>query len=688
MTEPSNPFVIEKIEPRTWALHVRDTRSDEIHELELRGRGPWKIDLDGKAVIESGKAQKQVVAPPDDAITLRLQRADGQVRVAAVGRGAKAWTASQATLIGSKWFLDSTGAPVALLEDRPTLVDEIRAAHPAVGLDLSKYTAEPAPRQVAPDAAPAPSPAAPAPLKKSRRGFGGKVKVPQDTDIELRLSNVGRTDSRVGVVAVGHSGEADADEVLAWVQQRGASLGPWQPQGKGQVTLVPDGDAMPEELMRTFPDVHLNVKMYQRPGITMPNRQAPWSFESMLFPKTEGPTGREEPHMVESLSETIRRLSEEFIVIPKIAGHGFRAVELRNDRSTGVYEGLPIGTFLLEARLDYSTPLRPIEKHWEPLKQTLRALKRPAVQFDMLREAVVKALKVAHYKPTKREVQAADVQPAVPVPASQGELAAPVPGEQGEKAAAPAERTSPTRSRGRKKEKPQPGPGAGGLTWEPTQDGDAEGLAAPWGEGRFKLLHLGGDRYGLFYEHNSGGYETLLCGTLDQGKEAAGERAAGRPTVDLKAAQVACAGTRRSGPPNNSEITLHLRSMEGQRPDLMIVAKGERVHEWVFGHSSVLGHTRERSGEDNFPMAILFDKPTVISELRKEFPGVNIDTSDYKKPKADAPAAEPAATEAAAATNPSAPTPAAAPPADDANQDAELLRSIKSQLADMLDEED
>ena len=88
MTDSPNPVIIEKIEPRTWALHVRDTRTDEVHELELRGNGPWKIDVDGKATALTGKAQKQVAPPPDDAVTLRLERAAGTVRVGAVGRGA------------------------------------------------------------------------------------------------------------------------------------------------------------------------------------------------------------------------------------------------------------------------------------------------------------------------------------------------------------------------------------------------------------------------------------------------------------------------------------------------------------------------------------------------------------------------------------------------------------------------
>src|SRR5690606_3042161 len=90
--------------------------------------------------------------------------------------------------------------------------------------------------------------------------------------------------------------------------------------------------------------------------------------------------------------------------------------------------------------------------------------------------------------------------------------------------------------RGRKKAKPEPGAGPGGLTWEPVSDRGSDGLAARWGEGQFKLLHVGGDKYGLFYEHDGGGFDTLACGSLEDGKAAAGERVAGaREPVPLDA---------------------------------------------------------------------------------------------------------------------------------------------------------
>src|SRR5690606_37500619 len=118
------------------------------------------------------------------------------VRVAAVGRGAKAWADAQGTLLGSRWLLDAMGAPVVLLEDRPGLVDEIQAVLPEVRIDPSKYLAE---LDTPGIAVPAANTAPQVSLKKSRRGFGGKVKVPPDTNIQLGLSNIERGDDMVSV---------------------------------------------------------------------------------------------------------------------------------------------------------------------------------------------------------------------------------------------------------------------------------------------------------------------------------------------------------------------------------------------------------------------------------------------------------------------------------------------------------
>ena len=40
MNDATNRVIIERIEPRTWALRVRDAQTDQVHELELRGGGP------------------------------------------------------------------------------------------------------------------------------------------------------------------------------------------------------------------------------------------------------------------------------------------------------------------------------------------------------------------------------------------------------------------------------------------------------------------------------------------------------------------------------------------------------------------------------------------------------------------------------------------------------------------------
>lgn len=685
MTDSPSRVIIESIEPRTWALRVRDTKTDQVHDLELRGDGPWKIELNGKAEVvdAGGKLRPQVAAPPDDAITLRLERTDGTgVRVGAVGRGAKAWADAQSTLLGSRWVHDPTGAPIVLLEDRPGLVDEIRAALPDVGIDLSRYTAEPPGRPDGPAVAPAANTAPPASLKQSRRGFGGKVKVPSDGDIELRLSNVQREDGRVGVVATGRGKEVDVAEVLAWVRQRAPSLGAWEPHGEGQEAIAADSATLPEELIKQFPGIHLDVGMYQRPGVTI----ADVAPEDMVFPERSGAVEREDPRVVRILHENIRLLAENFVVVPRVAGYGFRAVELRTDRPAGRYDGLPIGTLLLQVTLHHNADPKILSRDWEPLRKTLLALKRPAVQFDMVRDYVSGMVMAASSAARVEPGQSPDG--GEPVQAARDEVHEPA-------RSARDDAKKPARSRGRKKAKPEPGPGPGGLSWEPIEDRGVDGLAARWGGGHFKLLPIGGDRYGLFYEHAGGGYETLLCGTLDDGKKTAGERASGAPpTLDLKAAQVACATPHRTGAPTHDEITLHLRRMEGQRPDLMIIAKGDRVHEWVFGLSSIHGHVWER-GEDNLPMASMFDSPTIITDLRKEFPGVNIDTSAYTKPNPKAPSPEPSTAtqpspepELTAPPTPEPPAAEATPADDQAGADAELMRSFKGELDAMLDEED
>lgn len=702
MTESSNRVIIEGIEPRSWALRVRDTKTDQVHELELRGGGPWKIEFNGKAEVADGggKTRTQVAAPPDDAITLRLERSGDPdaVRVGAVGRGAKAWADAQGTLLGSRWFHDAMGAPVVLLEDRPSLVEEIRVALPAVRIDLSKYTAEPSSQPDAPGViVPAANTAPPASLKKSRRGFGGKVKVPPDTDIELRLSNIERADDRVSIVATGRREEVDAAEVLEWVQQRAKSLGPWGPDGTGQLALVRDSATFPEKLLGQFPDIHLDLRMYKRPGVELPDRGSPVAPENMVFSEISRAIEREDPRMVRILHESIRLLSENFIVIPRTAGYGFRSVQLRSDRSAGVFDGLPIGTLLLQVTLHHNADPTILTKDWEPLKETLRALNRPARQFEMLREYVSNAVNSASSAARVLVAEPAQIPEArEPASTPQGDATQPADAVPARTPTAAPRQTA--KSRGRKKARPEPGPGPGGLSWEPLEDGGVEGLAARWGEGQFKLLQIGGDRYGLFYEHDGGGYETLLCGSLDDGKTAAGERiSSSRPALDLEAAQVACATTRRTGPPTHDEITLHLRRMEGQRPDLIIRATGDRVHEWIFNNNSILGHVWER-GEDDFPVASIFDSPAIVANLRKDFPGVNIDTSAYKKPKTESVTATQPAPETPAVTptpapdvrpTPEPPVPDATPAADDqAGQDAELMRSFTSELDSMLDEED
>lgn len=377
---------ITKIEVLGYAVTVTDTETNEGQRLELRGDGPWNLD-EAAIAVDTRKVHRQVAPPRSDAITLRLVRGRDKVQIAAIGRGAKAWTSAQGTLLESRWELDPSGAPVAHLADRSTLVDELRAALPSVALDLSQY----------------------------------------------------HTEEEPGTSAAGKRGRA----------------------------------ASP------------------------PRRPA-----------------REEP--------------------------------------------------------------------------------APA------------AAKTSGRKRDVRE------EPATPTAKDEGRKS-----RTREEPAAPANPESTGKAEGRKnrtrEEAAKPGQKVRGLSWQPVKDRDSEGFAAPWGDGRFTLLHIGGDKYGLFYEHDTGGFSTLGCGSLTEGMEAAGDRAEGRTTgpLDTQTAKLACG-----------------------------VAEGEPA-------------------------------PKVMEESPPDVP-----------PIAEAPPAPEPAPDAA---NDAPPAPE---PAPDAADDAALLRSIKEQLGDMLDEED
>ena len=99
------------------------------------------------------------------------------------------------------------------------------------------------------------------------------------------------------------------------------------------------------------------------------------------------------------------------------------------------------------------------------------------------------------------------------------------------------------------------GPGPGGLVWEETEDDGVTGVRAAFARGAFKILHAGGDAYGLFYEWNSGKYQTLTCGTLEALKQEAaqwtedGKLHAPRSNLGTEAAKVACAVSDAPPPP-------------------------------------------------------------------------------------------------------------------------------------------
>jgi len=98
-----------------------------------------------------------------------------------------------------------------------------------------------------------------------------------------------------------------------------------------------------------------------------------------------------------------------------------------------------------------------------------------------------------------------------------------------------------------RRRKPDAGTGPGELVWEAVDDDGVPGIRAPFERGAFKILHAGGDAYGLFYEWNSGKYQTLSCGPLESLKQTAaawtgdGQLKAPRTNLGAEVARVACA---------------------------------------------------------------------------------------------------------------------------------------------------
>ena len=115
--------------------------------------------------------------------------------------------------------------------------------------------------------------------------------------------------------------------------------------------------------------------------------------------------------------------------------------------------------------------------------------------------------------------------------------------------AANAEKPEPQKSQQARRRRHEAGPGPGDLVWEETEDDGVTGVRATFARGAFKILHAGGETYGLFYEWNSGKYQTLTCGTLEVLKQEAakwtadGKLRAPRSNLAAEAAKIACAQT-------------------------------------------------------------------------------------------------------------------------------------------------
>lgn len=70
-----------------------------------------------------------------------------------------------------------------------------------------------------------------------------------------------------------------------------------------------------------------------------------------------------------------------------------------------------------------------------------------------------------------------------------------------------------------------PGCGPGPLVWQVAEDAGVPGLVASSGAGRFKILHVSGPVWALFYEHPRGGWDELGVGAPDELKRLAADRA-------------------------------------------------------------------------------------------------------------------------------------------------------------------
>ncbi len=144
----------------------------------------------------------------------------------------------------------------------------------------------------------------------------------------------------------------------------------------------------------------------------------------------------------------------------------------------------------------------------------------------------------------RREKPRADATPGAENTAT---TATPKPARSTTKADGPAEKPERQKPQQARRRKHEAGPGPGDLVWEETEDDGVTGVRATFARGAFKILHAGGETYGLFYEWNSGKYQTLTCGSLDALKQEAaqwtadGKLRAPRSNLAAEAAKVACA---------------------------------------------------------------------------------------------------------------------------------------------------
>lgn len=271
-----------------------------------------------------------------------------------------------------------------------------------------------------------------------------------------------------------------------------------------------------------------------------------------------------------------------------------------------------------------------------------------------------------------------DVPPAAP--------STPEPATSGVGSATPAPAEAKKERRRRKHEAVEPGPGE--LQWSAITENEVDGFAAPWRGGTYKLMHVAGDAYALYFEHSMGGYELILCGNLTEAKAAAGEHIDGMTPV--QAARATCGPTAKA-PGCRSPRSMRVLNV----PDLLerYGTQSVRAAFNAAANEGLLLCADHAGVQDHVDLTV--DRAMELLEERGQdalYALADVLTLMVKEAPEAAP--QPRAEAAPKQAKPEKPAPPAAPPPDkpaavdaESAMDKELLSSFASELDAVLDEE-